>query len=68
MSLKPLKRGHYDPSPCDGKIAYATKARALDVIRRKRRRHQTAALEPYRCTICGGYHIGGKTPFRETVR
>lgn len=55
---------------CQGKTAYATKAGAIDVLQRirKRRRgrrrchkekaHSVATLQPYRCTSCHHWHLG----------
>lgn len=55
---------------CTGKEPFATKAKALEVIERRRRksrrrhnakgdRREVARLCPYRCAYCHQWHIGG---------
>ncbi len=45
---------------CNGKIRFETMGMARKVARQQSRRRESA-LEPYRCVICRGYHIGRKT-------
>lgn len=63
-------------SVCEGKECYATKARAIVVIKRrqrrakrkldnhKERRREVAKLNTYRCTQCHHWHIGTGHPGR----
>ena len=57
-------------SYCEGKASYATKAKAMTVIKRRQlrarkwffgsneRRREVARLAPYRCPRCHHWHIG----------
>lgn len=55
---------------CQGKAAYATKSKAMDVLHRrsqrarnrhgpKDKRRELSALTAYRCAVCHHWHIGG---------
>ena len=46
---------------CEGKQRFASFGEARAVLRRLQRRHKRAYLrgsEPYRCPVCGGWHLG----------
>ena len=61
--------GLWRPAECDGKEAYATKAAAIERIKRARKRHSTRKkanqgwakgliFTPYRCPHCHQFHVG----------
>lgn len=57
--------GHVAGGCCEGKLPYATKGKAIMVVKRMERRNQIkkgwcdhARLEAYHCTFCHHWHIG----------
>jgi hypothetical protein len=59
-------------STCAGKEAFASRADASRLVDRKRKAHHGFGLAPYRCTVCGSWHVGshkrGKLPSKAEIR
>lgn len=53
-------------SQCAGKRRYAYRAEVDKVIARMKRVH--AAVMPYKCMVCGGWHVGNKVNKRKFTR
>lgn len=55
----------YAAAACDGKQRFGTRKMAAKIAQRPRRQFDHAKLQPYRCSICAGWHLGlsgGKLP------
>lgn len=52
-----------EAAQCHGKAAFTDKVTALDVARRTGRRRSKSregGLAPYRCELCGQWHVGNR--------
>ena len=49
-----------------GKVVHTLKT-ATEAAKRARRRTETP-LAPYRCTVCGGWHVGQKSGLKRPVK
>lgn len=48
---------------CNGKQPFANRGEALRVVRERKRRgtcNRRGHLTPYRCPVCGHWHLGSK--------
>ena len=54
----------YEEAACHGKQRFGTHKMAAQVAKRPRRQYDSGLLQPYRCPLCQGWHIGtaGKPP------
>lgn len=43
---------------CVGKTNYRSWMAAVEAVKRMHRKHEGARLHPYRCKMCGGFHVG----------
>ncbi len=43
---------------CAGKVRFETFSAAEATARKSRRSKNASRQTPYRCTICGGFHVG----------
>lgn len=56
-----LKREQAKMASCDGKFGFNSFAAAARTIRKSNRnKGQASKLGPYRCKICGQYHVGSR--------
>lgn len=50
------------PNECLGKVAFLTKADAKRAKATTRSNRPGLVLHPYKCSGCGGYHLGHSHP------
>lgn len=53
-------------NPCFGKIKRTREGAERHAARLGRRGEVKAAIEPYRCDVCGHWHVGGRFYSKKT--
>lgn len=51
---------------CEGKVTYATRGAAYDVVRRLQHRPNYEGVNIYKCHDCRGWHLG-RSAFRKPI-